>query len=133
MASSSRRYPFNEPNTNYCGANGGQEGCHFSPSSQVDLLRLLSPRLKESGLKTLISACDETSVPTALAEFQLYRKEGDILPMLGQLNVHTYTGNVKEKANLRDLVYEIGLPFWMSETGAGVWHRRKLILGAAYV
>ncbi|MFA6884297.1 MAG: glycoside hydrolase [Paludibacteraceae bacterium] len=111
--------PFNEPNTNYWGANGGQEGCHFSPSSQVDLLRLLSPRLKESGLKTLISACDETSVPTALAEFQLYRKEGDILPMLGQLNVHTYTGNVKEKANLRDLVHEIGLPFWMSETGAG--------------
>lgn len=111
--------PFNEPNTNYWGANGGQEGCHFDPSSQVKLLRVLYPKLKQSGLKTVISACDETSVNTAIDELKLYRKEGDIVGMLGQFNVHTYGGNTMDRINLKDLVRESGLPLWMSETGAG--------------
>lgn len=111
--------PFNEPNTNYWGANGGQEGCHFDPASQVNLIRVLYPKLQASGLKTVISACDETSVPTALGELQLYQKEGDVLGMLGQFNVHTYGGNAMDKVNLKDLVHETGLPFWMSETGSG--------------
>ena len=111
--------PFNEPNTNYWGENGGQEGCHFDPASQVSLLRVLYPKLKASGLKTVLSASDETSVPTAIGELQLFRKEGDIVPMLGQFNVHTYGGNIMEKVNLKDMVSETGLPFWMSETGAG--------------
>ncbi len=111
--------PFNEPNTNYWGENGGQEGCHFDPASQVELLRVLYPKLKASGLKTVLSASDETSVPTAIGELQLFRKEGDIVPMLGQFNVHTYGGNIMEKVNLKDMVSETGLPFWMSETGSG--------------
>lgn len=111
--------PFNEPNTNYWGANGGQEGCHFSPASQVKLIRTLYPKLQQSGLNTVMSACDETSVTTAISELQLYMSEGDIVPMLGQFNVHTYSGNVMDKANLKDLVNKSGLPFWMSETGAG--------------
>lgn len=111
--------PFNEPNTNYWGENGGQEGCHFDPASQVSLLRVLYPKLKASGLKTVLSASDETSVPTAIGELQLFRKEGDIVPMLGQFNVHTYGGNIMEKVNLKDMVSETGLPFWMSETGSG--------------
>ena len=111
--------PFNEPNTNYWGANGGQEGCHFDPASQVKFLRVLYPKLSASGLKTVISACDETSVATAIKELQLYKSEGDIIPMLGQFNVHTYGGSVMDKANLKDLVQELNLPLWMSETGAG--------------
>lgn len=110
--------PFNEPNTNYWGANGGQEGCHFDPSSQVNLIKTLYPKLKQSGLKTLISACDETNVNTAIGEIQLYAKEG-VIDYLGQFNVHTYGGNQMDKVNLKDLVRESGLPFWMSETGAG--------------
>ncbi len=110
--------PFNEPNTNYWGANGGQEGCHFDPASQVELIRVLYPKLLKSGLKTVISACDETSVSTAIGELNLYKKE-NVIPMIGQFNVHTYGGSVMDKSNLRDLVFETGLPFWMSETGAG--------------
>ncbi len=111
--------PFNEPNTNYWGEKGGQEGCHFDPSTQVDLIRVIYPKLKASGLKTVLSASDETSVPLAIGELQTFVKEGDIIPMLGQFNVHTYGGNVRDKANLKDLVTETRLPFWMSETGAG--------------
>ena len=111
--------PFNEPNTNYWGEKGGQEGCHFDPSSQVALIRVLYPKLKASGLNTVLSASDETNVTTAIGELQTFVKEGDIIPMLGQFNVHTYGGDAMNKANLRDLVTETGLPFWMSETGAG--------------
>ena len=50
--------PFNEPNTNYWGEKGGQEGCHFDPASQVNLIRVLYPKLKNSGLKTVISSSD---------------------------------------------------------------------------
>lgn len=110
--------PFNEPNTNFWGANGSQEGCHFDPASQVNLIKVLYPKLKNSGLNTVISACDETSVTTAIGELQLYQKE-NILGMVGQYNVHTYGGGVMDKANLRGLVHETGLHFWMSETGAG--------------
>lgn len=111
--------PFNEPNTNYWHSNGVQEGCHFDPASQVKLLRVLYPKLKASGLNTVLSASDETSVPLAIGELKLFKEEGDILPMLGQYNVHTYGGDVMNKANLNDLVKESGLPFWMSETGSG--------------
>ena len=111
--------PFNEPNTNYWGEKGGQEGCHFDPVSQVNLIRVLYPKLKNSGLKTVISSSDETSVPLALGELQTFIKEGDIIPMLGQFNTHTYGGNIRDKANLKDLVTETRLPFWMSETGSG--------------
>lgn len=111
--------PFNEPNTNFWGQNGSQEGCHFDPASQVNLIRVLYPKLKASGLNTVLSASDETNVPTAIGELQQFIKEGDIVPMLGQLNVHTYGGDIMSKVNLKDLVSETKLPFWMSETGSG--------------
>ena len=61
--------PFNEPETNYWYRNGGQEGCHFDVKSQVKFLKVLSPILKESGLKTVISSADETSVNQAVKTF----------------------------------------------------------------
>lgn len=111
--------PFNEPNTNFWYNKGSQEGCHFDPSSQVKVIRTLYPKLKNSGLKTVISASDETNVPLAIGELQTFIKEGDIIPMLGQYNTHTYGGSIQDKANLKDLVTETRLPFWMSETGSG--------------
>ena len=111
--------PFNESATSFWYANGPQEGCHFDGRSQIAFIKVLAPILKASGLNTVISSSDETSVPTAIGELQLFRKEGDIVPMLGQFNVHTYGGNIMEKVNLKDMVSETGLPFWMSETGSG--------------
>ncbi|MBP1530640.1 MAG: hypothetical protein ILA39_00745, partial [Bacteroidaceae bacterium] len=81
--------PFNEPNTNYWGANGGQEGCHFDFASQVAFLRVLAPILRDSGLPTVISASDETSVSTSVSGFKAYQ-EADVLHLVGQWNTHTY-------------------------------------------
>ncbi|MBO7119541.1 MAG: glycoside hydrolase [Bacteroidaceae bacterium] len=110
--------PFNESATSYWYQNGSQEGCHFDYSSQIAFLRVLAPILQKSGLKTIISASDETSVEHSIKAFQAY-KEAGILPLVGQWNTHTYQGDNRQRRRLSSMVREAGLPFWMSETGSG--------------
>lgn len=110
--------PFNEPMTSYWGANGGQEGCHFDYSSQIAFLKVLSPILKESGLNTVISASDETSVAQSVSGFEAYREAG-VLDLIGQWNVHTYTADQPSRCQLSALCKDYGMPLWMSEVGAG--------------
>ena len=104
--------PFNEPNTSYWGANGGQEGCHFGFSSQIAFLRVLAPILAESGLSTIISAADETNV------FQEYEKAG-ILKLVGQWNTHTYSASNPARAQFGTLARAAEKHLWMSEVGSG--------------
>lgn len=111
--------PFNEPVTNYWYYLGSQEGCHFSASSQIKLLRILHPKLEASGLNTVISASDETSVGTSHSVLSEYIKAGDVLSKLGQWNTHTYSATPKNRGDLADLVSSTKLPFWMSESGSG--------------
>lgn len=110
--------PFNEPVTDYWYQNGGQEGCHFAPESQAAFLRVLHPLLQASGLKTVISAPDETSVEQAIRTLQVYDKAG-VLPLVGQWNTHTYHGSIESKQRLRQLCDSLGLRLWQSETGDG--------------
>lgn len=110
--------PFNEPMTNYWGRNGGQEGCHFDVSSQIAFIKVLYPILKASGLNTVISAADETSVAQAVADFQAYREAG-ILDLVGQFNTHTYSADRKSRTRISALCREEGIPLWMSEVGEG--------------
>lgn len=110
--------PFNESATSYWYANGSQEGCHFDYASQIAFLRILAPILKQSGLNTIISASDETSLAHSIEAFEQYRDAG-ILPMVGQWNTHTYEGSNEQRTSLAHMVREAGLPLWMSETGSG--------------
>lgn len=110
--------PFNEPMTNYWGANGGQEGCHFDVGSQIEFLKVLSPILKASGLKTVISASDETNVGQSVIDFEAYQK-ADVLNLVGQWNVHTYSGNNIERSKISAWCTQAKMPLWMSEVGAG--------------
>lgn len=110
--------PFNEPETNYWGANGGQEGCHFDVNSQIAFLKVLHPILKESGLSTVISASDETSVAQSVKDFIAYREAG-ILDLVGQWNTHTYSADQPSRTQLSALCKEEGMPLWMSEVGDG--------------
>lgn len=109
--------PFNEPNTDYWYAGGSQEGCHFDFATQIAFLRVLHPILKASGLKTVISASDETSVMTSVEGFKAYDQAG-ILPLVGQWNTHTYQANDEARARLYALCREQGMHLWMSEVGA---------------
>lgn len=110
--------PFNEPMTNYWGASGGQEGCHFDVESQIEFLKVLYPILKESGLSTVISAADETSVAQSVNDFLAYKDAG-ILDLIGQFNTHTYSADDISRARLSHLCSENNIPLWMSEVGSG--------------
>ena len=119
--------PFNEPLTDYWYQNGSQEGCHFDTSSQIAFIKVLYPKLKTSGLNTVISASDETCLAHSLTALKTYTEAG-IMPMVGQWNTHTYYGSNEEKAALRDSILSLNsnhstltpnLILWQSETGDG--------------
>jgi len=109
--------PFNESTSNYWYNLGSQEGCHFTPETQMKIIRILAPKLKTSGLKTMISASDETNIASCIKVLRAYQSAGDILDKIGQLNTHTYSGNNNERTEAYQLAKSIGKPFWQSETG----------------
>lgn len=109
--------PFNESTSNYWNYLGSQEGCHFTPETQMKIIRILAQKLKASGLKTVISASDETNLASTIKVLKAYQTEGDIIEKIGQLNTHTYSGNNTERKEVKQLVNESGKPFWQSETG----------------
>lgn len=110
--------PFNESVTNFWFANGVQEGCHFDYASQIAFVRVLAPILKQSGLKTVISASDETNVGLAVEGYRQF-KQARALSLLGQWNTHTYSGNNVDRVRMAFLAHQDGTPLWMSEVGAG--------------
>lgn len=109
--------PFNESTSGYWNYLGSQEGCHFDVETQMIIIRLLYPRLQESGLKTVISASDETDIKSTIKVVKAYQKAGDILDKVGQLNTHTYSGTNAERKEANELVQTLGKEFWQSETG----------------
>ncbi|MFA6819990.1 MAG: glycoside hydrolase, partial [Bacteroidaceae bacterium] len=95
--------PFNESLSNYWYNQGTQEGCHFEPQSQINLIRLLYGKLRASGLRTEISASDETSLGHTIKIQHVYHDAGDIWNKLGQINTHTYSGSDAERSKVHDL------------------------------
>lgn len=110
--------PFNEPMTSFWGCSGVQEGCHFDMQSMSEVIKVLYPKLKASGLKTVISACDETAVGQQTADVKHFKNDGS-LGFVGQINTHTYQGSVQDCCNISALCAAEGIPLWMSEVGSG--------------
>ncbi|MCR4583124.1 MAG: hypothetical protein K5764_06155 [Prevotella sp.] len=110
--------PFNEPTTDYWYQSGSQEGCHFDAKSQVAFLRVLAPILKESGLRTAISASDETCTVHSLEVLKEYLQSGAI-DLIGQWNTHTYSADRKTRREVGNLARKAGKTVWMSESGSG--------------
>lgn len=117
--------PFNEPYAyNYWSKGGGQEGCHFTLTDQIKLVKELSSQLNGSGLSTIISASDETNPGLSETTIDAYINDGAVmnLPNFTQWNTHTYsdktnTTNAKRES-LRNKV-KGRKTLWMSETGEG--------------
>ena len=83
----------------------------------MKIIRILAPKLKTSGLKTMLSASDETNIASTIKVLKAYQLAGDILDKVGQINTHTYSGTKAERTEAYHLVKSIGKPFWQSETG----------------
>ncbi len=110
--------PFNEAMTSYWHQSGSQEGCHFDVASEIAFLKVLAPKLKASGLNTVISASDETSVMDALGSMRQMQKDG-IAKEVGQFNTHTYGASNAARSQFGSLSRAAGKMCWMSETGSG--------------
>ena len=108
--------PVNEPNTNYWGAKGRQEGSHWTPASQAKMINEVKTQLTEKGLDTVVSAMDETNPSTFRKNWDAYNTE--TRNNIGQLNVHTYgTG---ERIGARDIAKGADKRLWMSEVDLSV-------------
>jgi len=109
--------PFNESSGSAWHYLGGQEGCHFDLSTQIEIIKRLYPRMQKAGLKTIISASDEAKLSFFIAMLNTYLDDGKVLDYVGQLNVHTYAGTDPQRMTISGLVNKIGKPLWQSETG----------------
>jgi len=106
--------PLNEPNASWWKANGGQEGCHFSPSNQQTIIQAVSAALQTNGVTGVqVSASDENSMDDAYNNIRAF--EATTLNAMGQINAHSYAGS--KRAELRALATSKGKRLWQSESG----------------
>ena len=103
--------PVNEPNTDYWFAANRQEGSHWSPTRQVAMIDATAEALQQSGLRTTVSAPDETNSHLLLRDWAAYPPA--TRRAIGQINVHSY-GTVHQTA-VRDLARTVHIRLWMSE------------------
>ncbi|MEV6251554.1 RICIN domain-containing protein [Streptomyces sp. NPDC051742] len=107
--------PINEPNTNYWGAGGRQEGSHWDPASQARMITTMRARLNADGVSTRIAAMDETNPNVFRDNWDTY--DPAVKSSIGQLNTHTYsTGG---RTGVRDIAKGSATPLWMSEVDLG--------------
>ncbi|HLK90323.1 MAG TPA: glycoside hydrolase [Polyangia bacterium] len=106
--------PLNEPNASWWTANGGQEGCHFSPSNQQTIIKAVGAALAAKGLTgTTVSASDENSIDDAYNNLKAF--DATSLAAMSQMNTHTYAGSMRTQ--LRALATSKGKRLWQSESG----------------
>ncbi|MGP4113570.1 glycoside hydrolase [Streptomyces sp. 4N509B] len=122
---------FNEGTSDYWGATGRQEGCHFDVSTQEEVLAHLRTELDRRGLSgTAIAASDETSYDAALSTWRAYSQASR--DRVDRVNVHGYQGSSGPRDTLRQEVRAAGKGLWNSEygdsDGTGVSMVRNLLL-----
>ncbi len=103
--------PVNEPNTDYWYAANTQEGAHWSPARQAQMIDASDAALKAAGLATVVAASDETNSHLFLEDWAAY--PAATRARVGQLNVHSY-GTIHQ-TGVRDIARASGIRLWMSE------------------
>ena len=106
--------PLNEPNASWWKANGGQEGCHFSPSNQQTIIKAVSAALQSNGVTGVqVSASDENSMDDAYNNIRAF--DAKTIDAMSQINAHSYAGS--KRAELRTLATSKSKRLWQSESG----------------
>jgi O-glycosyl hydrolase len=110
--------PFNEPEANWWKANGGQEGCFFSNTDQIKMIRELYAKLEEKNMLSYcgINALDANTIDGGYSALQVYKASAaDILPMVNLVSVHSYGGN--NRTLLANWAQANNKKLWQSESG----------------
>jgi galactan endo-1,6-beta-galactosidase len=107
---------FNEPLGNWWKADGTQEGCHMTQSTQAQIIPLLRQALNSYGLTSMkVSASDENTYDEATSTWKSFSSavKGDV----GRVNTHGY----QYSGGRRDALYDAvdGKKLWNSEYGEG--------------
>jgi alpha-galactosidase len=106
--------PFNEPIAGWWRADGTQEGCYFSTSTQATVIGNLRRELNNRALQTsLVAASDESKYDMALDTWNAFN--ATTRAQIGQVNVHGYQYGGGRRDLLRSAVGNQRL--WNSEYG----------------
>lgn len=103
--------PVNEPGTPYWFAANTQEGGHWSPARQAQIIKAVHAELQARGVKTQIAGVDETNAQTFMLDWA--GLDDAARASIEQINVHSY--DTTGKAAVRDLARATGKRLWMSE------------------
>jgi O-glycosyl hydrolase len=111
--------PFNEPYSTWWKAYGGQEGCYFGQAEQEKMIRILYDVMVEKNMLgyCTITAMDANSLDECYNGIKAYKQEGDILPKLSKISVHSYFGSANSRKNLAFFCHENDIPLWQTESG----------------
>jgi O-glycosyl hydrolase len=109
--------PFNEPDGGWWVALGGQEGCFFSTSDQMTMIRELHTSLSEKEMLSYcqITANDANNLDNGYNALLAYQSAGDILSKFDLISVHTYGGS--NRALLASWAKNNTKKLWQSESG----------------
>jgi O-glycosyl hydrolase len=111
--------PFNEPYSTWWKAFGGQEGCYFGQAEQEKMIRILYDVMEQKNMLgyCTITAMDANSLDECYNGIKAYKQEGDILPKLSKISVHSYFGSENARKNLAFFCHENNIPLWQTESG----------------
>lgn len=108
--------PVNEPNTNYWGFGGGQEGSHWDVASQMKIINTTRAKLDAANLQSVqIAAMDESILDTFVSNWNSY--DETTKANIGKMNTHSYGGS--KRAEIRDAAKAADKTLWMSEVDLG--------------
>ncbi len=109
--------PFNEPDGAWWKALGNQEGCYFTTSDQMTMIRELYASLSAKNMLSYsnITANDANNINNGYNAMVAYKNAGDILSKLSLISVHTYGGT--QRSNMASFAKTNNKKLWQSESG----------------
>ena len=109
--------PFNEPDGGWWKALGNQEGCYFSESNQITMIRELYSKMQDKNMLSYsqITANDANSLDAGYNALNTYKNAGDIMSKLKLVSVHTYGGS--QRSSIAAVAGAYNLKLWQSESG----------------
>jgi O-glycosyl hydrolase len=110
--------PLNEPDATWWTKTTRQEGAHFDPPSQDELITRVGQSLTAKGLTgTTIAAPDADTVANGTSSFNSYSAAAR--NYISTIATHTYITTPSDQVTLRNTAASAGKKLWMSEYGSG--------------